>query len=552
MRCVLSETLPVTRYATSAEIAWIERRPELGAICLRARDAERRITPELVARALPGVTTAGAKNIVAWCALLGLCDAQGGLTQRGDEAADTNHAPVPEQGVFDLWVISHPLVGRRALHAERISAKVDGRFDAVAPLTLTPMRGRAHRSVVEPTTRFEIRSMLPNDTAPVGVARATVAHCELRWTMDFVSKHEHWTLHGSLDGEGRSPRAIKHEPESAGEDLDLVLHAWAHGPLASFGRWQPDVRRLARTFEGLSVDEQERFTQRLTLPEAEVSGRGRWTNVTLEDVPIGPATPQDATRWAAARLDRRLRAPTQYRTRDQVRGLYAELTEATPLEALRPVLPPHEGLLKQYAAEPDLFWSLAAPVDLAPVSVEAPQLGALQVGVPAVERARSAEVISVPYRCGWSMQKLVQELLSGTTPQRGLLCDRYVRGDDNLAMLELLVRSLRAVVPSFALEVWTEGDAAALQAIGTITGTKARPYHEVFQARPHDRYLLLGARGGVPFGWQMSNSPLDARKEPGPAPTPNSPLRWRDMTAVARGVDQLPVALATWLKEALR
>lgn len=552
MRCVLSETLPVTRYATAAEIAWMERRPELGAICRQAREVGRRITTELVERALPGVTAAGAKNIIAWCAMLGLCDAQGALTHHGDVAADKDEAPVPEQGVFDLWVVSHPLVGRRALHAERITAKADGRFELITPLKTTPVRGRVHRSAVDPSARFEVRALLPNDEAPVGITQPTDARCELRWTMDFTANREHWTLNGALDGESRSPRPIKHEPEQAGEDLDLVLRAWGDGPLAPFGRWQPDARRLARPFDGLSVDEQDHFTQRLTLPEAEVSGRGRWKNVTLDEVPIGPATRDDATHWAMARLDRRLRAKPQYRTRDEVRGLYAELTEATPLEALRPMLRSHDDLLSQYAGDPDVFWSLAAPVDLAPVNVDPAQLGALQVGVPAIAKARTDDVISVPYRCGWSMQTLTRELLSGTTPRRGLLCDRYVRGDANLAMLDLLVRSLRDVVPTFALEVWTDCDAEGLRAISAITGAKALPYREVFVAPPHDRYVLLGANGGAPFGWQMSNSPLDARIEQGGSPTPRTPLRWRDMTAVKHSTDQLPPRLATWLKEVAR
>lgn len=552
MRCVLSETLPVERYAAFAEIAWIERRPELGALCLAAQAAGRRITTAIVETALPGVTTAGAKNIIAWCATLGLCDSQGALTRRGDDAAEKSDAPVPEQGVFDLWVISHPLLGRRALHADRIVSKFDGRFESITPLKTTPVRGRVLPSAVEPNRRFEVRALLPNDDAPVGLLGETDARCEIRWTMDFAAKREQWTLSGSLDGESRAPRFIKHEPEQAGEDLDRVLNAWAQGPLAAFGRWQPESRRLARTFEGLSVDEQERFTQKLTMPEVEVSGRGRWKNVTLEDVPIGPATLEDATHWATARLDRRLRAKPQYRTRDEVRRLFADLTDSTPLEAQRPMLCSHDELLKQYVAEPDVFWSLAASVDLAPTPLTPAELGALQAGVPAIAAPQRAGVVAVPYRGDWSMQRLADELLAGTLPKRGLLCDRYVRGEANLEMLALLVRSIRALVPTFALEVWTDGDTEALRAISAITGASSRPYREVFHAPPHDRYMLLGANGGMPFAWQMSNSPLDARREPGPPPTPNQRLRWRDLTAVALGIDQLPLPLGTWLKEATR
>jgi hypothetical protein len=43
-----------------------------------------------------------------------------------------------------------------------------------------------------------------------------------------------------------------------------------------------------------------------------------------------------------------------------------------------PTLRPHDALLEQYAEEPEVFWSLAAPVDLAPTLVDQTQLGAAQ------------------------------------------------------------------------------------------------------------------------------------------------------------------------------
>jgi hypothetical protein len=300
------------------------------------------------------------------------------LSPRGDDAADTDEAPVPEQGVFDLWVVSHPLLGRRALHADRITSKLDGRFELISPFTMAPERRRVFSSVVSPKDRFEVRALLPNDTAPVGLSRATEARCEVRWTLEFTDRREQWSLHGAVDGHEHAARPIQPVPELAGVDLDGLLVDWAHGPLAGFGRWMPDARRLARRFDGLSEMEQEHFVQRLTLPEVEARGRGRWKDVTLEDVPIAPATQDDATRWAAARLDRRLRAKPQYRTRDAVRGLFAELTEATPLASMLPTLRPHDALLEQYAEEPEVFWSLAAPVDLAPTLVDQTQLGAAQ------------------------------------------------------------------------------------------------------------------------------------------------------------------------------
>lgn len=366
MRCELRDVVPVERWAVFAEVAWLERRPELSAICRAARDAGRRITAAVVAAALPGVKPAGARNVVAWCAEVGLCDAAGALTPGGDRAADGDEVPVPEQGVFDLWLVDHPLLGRRALQADRVTAKVDGRFEDITALPTAPERRRAFPAVASPGERFEVRALLPNDAAPTGLPRDTEARCEVRWSLDFTARRERWTLSGAIDGPERSPRPIRHEPESAGVDLDRVLADWASGPLAAFGRWVPDTHHLARGFAGLSEAEQERFLQRLALPEVEVHGRGRWKGVTLDDVPIAPATADDAARWAEARLDRRLRAEPRYRTRDAVRGLFTELTEATPLAALRPALPPHDAMLARYAEAPEVFWSLAAPVDLAP------------------------------------------------------------------------------------------------------------------------------------------------------------------------------------------
>ncbi len=366
MRCVLTDDVPVERFAACAELAWLERRPELGALCRAARDAGRRISVEVVSAALPGVAAAGAKNVVAWCRALALCDEHGGLTQLGDTVAKDDEAPVSEQGVFDLWFVSHPLLGARALHAERITAKQDGRFDEIVLLPTPPTRAAVFRSGVEPANRFVVRAWLPADAAPAGQRRDTAAHCRVRWTMDFARGREQFTLDGAIDGTRGANRPLRHEAEPADVDLASVLRAWAAGPLAAFGRWDEAQERLAVRCEALSVDEQERFAKSVRLPEVTVAGRGTWRNVTLEDVPIGPATADDATHWAAARLDRRLRRERRYRTRADVGALFASVTAGTALEAHRPVLAPHDELLVQYALAPAVFWGLAAPADLAP------------------------------------------------------------------------------------------------------------------------------------------------------------------------------------------
>lgn len=369
MRCVLTANVPVERFAACAEFAWLERRPELGALCRAARDAGQRISAEVVTTTLPGVTEAGAKNVVAWCRGLALCDANGALTQVGETVADCDEAPVPEQGTFDLWFVSHPLLGARALHAERITSKQDGRFDEIVPLPTPPTRATVFRSSVEPASRFVVRAWLPANPGPSGQRRHTDARCRVRWTMDFATGREQFALDGVIDGPRGAGRPIRHEAERADVDLESVLRAWALGPLATFGRWDHAQRRLAVRFDALTVDEQEGFAKNLQLAEVEVDGRGTWKNVPLENVPIGPISADDAARWASARLDRHLRRERRYRTRGDVRTLFASVTEGTPLAAHRPALATHDDLLSTYAPTPAVFWGLAASADLAPDSL---------------------------------------------------------------------------------------------------------------------------------------------------------------------------------------
>jgi hypothetical protein len=251
-----------------------------------------------------------------------------------------------------------------------------------------------------------------------------------------------------------------------------------------------------------------------------------------------------------ARLDRHLRANPAYRSRGEVRRLFAELTEGTPLERHSPTLPAHDELAQRYlqAKRFDMFWSVAAPVDLAPRLCSPEELAPMRTGTAEVAQAlEERDVIRVPYRGGWSMRGIVERLFAGTVPRRVLLCDRYVRGTQNLVCLRLLVQALNQFGPA-VLDVWTEPDnTELLKQIQGITGRQPRTYAEAFgRAAPHDRFFLVSPEAGPGFGWQMSNSPLDARADV-PAPGAETPLRNRGLIAARMASEQLPERLAQWL-----
>ncbi len=552
MRCVLTTDIPVSRVAAFAEMAWMVRRPELGLLCRTAREHGNRITTAVVQSALPGLPDAGANNVIAWCKVLGLCDARGGLMALGEDVADSDEAPEPEQGVYGMWLAEHPVLGRRVLAVERLASNRDHRFESIEPLMVDPDRGKVFRSVLNGKERFMVRDLPTNHGQPGGLVGDTRATCRLRWTLDFDQARDQWQLDGVIEapqGNGKhAMRPMQHEPESDGLDLWNLASTWATGPLSSVGRWQAGERRLAVAFNSLAEAELDSFRKTVTLRRVEIPGKGAYDNVTLEDVPVGPASAQDAQRWAMARLERHLSVKPGYRSRAEVREQFAQLTEDTALEVFAPTLPSHDDLLLQASKDPERFWSLAAPVDLSPFPAASDELGPLRIGSPAPIAATEAPgVVRVPYRGGWSMRKLMDRLLSGAVPQRVLLCDRYVRGDDNLDMLKLLVAGLRAAAPNVAVEVWTGDEEADFKKIQSITSASPRSYREVFgRSLPHDRYLLVLPSQGHGFGWHMSNSPLHARADV-KSGGPDTPLRWKDLMATRVSADELEPALRQWL-----
>lgn len=551
MRCVLTTEIPVSRVAVFAEMAWMERRPELGLLCRAAREHGKRITTDVVQSALPGLPDAGANNVIGWCKMIGLCDARGGLTALGEDVADADEAPVPEQGVYGLWLAQHPVLGRRVLAVERLASHRDQRFESIEPLAVEPDRRRVFRSVFNSKERFMVRDLPTNHDQPGALVLETRSTCRLRWTLDFDQARDQWQLDGMIEApqsNGKlAMRPMQHEPESDGLDLWNLASTWATGPLSAFGRWQAGERRLAVAFDGLTEGEFETFRKTLALRRVEIPGKSAYENVTLEDVPVGPVSAQDAQRWAMARFDRHLSTKPAYRSRAEVREQFAQLTEDTPLEGFAPTLPSHDDLLSR-ETDPARFWSLAAPVDLSPFPAASDDLGPLRIGSPAPIAANEPpNVVRIPYRGGWSMRKLLDRLLSGVAPRRVLLCDRYVRGDANLDALKLLVAALRATAPSFAVDVWTSDEEADFKKIQAITGASPRSYREVFgRSLPHDRYLLVLPGQGQGFGWHMSNSPIHARADVNGA-GPETPLRWKDLAATRVSADELEPALRQWL-----
>ncbi|WP_428261747.1 hypothetical protein [Haliangium sp.] len=385
MKLELSTQIEIERVQVFAELATLVRRPELGMLCWAAAEGGR-IDAEVVARVLPGVGPAGAENVVRGCREMGLCDRAGELTRVGAQTATTDEAPEPEQGVYELWMASHPLLGRRVVHMARVSPDRGADFELLAPLPFEPERALAFTSVVEPGLRVIVREF-PSLSGEPRCVRRTPTTLELRWRWDLDDGTNRWWLAGALAGAGgrgrdkgrARPAQVRHDGESAPVDVNGLFAAVAERSLRERGRWDRELGRLRIAAAGLSEDAEERFAiDQVDLGAVEVSGYGRFESATVRDLAIAPADGDAAASWARSCFERRLARAPRHRTRGDVHLLWSAQVVGTPLAEFAPPLPAHHELLAR-AAElgAERYWHLCAAVDLAPTPVPEADLAPL-------------------------------------------------------------------------------------------------------------------------------------------------------------------------------
>ena len=556
MKIELTTPIRVHRFAAFAEMAFYEPRPELQALCAAAVSSGNAIDHDVVAQVLPGIADAGVKNILSWCAFIGLCDRQGFLSPAGLRTAKEGIAPFLEQGVFGFWITDHQLPGHRIVHVVRIRPDISNDVKTV-PIPVRPTLKELAESVIDLKLVFELRELPSGEGEPQVVLNPRAnPPCVLRWTIDPVKGLSEWALEGKLDVGGRdraelSP--IKELSSAVAIDGWQLVGQWADTHLRNVGRWLPDKRRLAVRIAAVPDPSLDTFAYSTELENVEVPNRGRFQAAQLTDLPVGPVDRNDAQAWSDQRLAKRLVDQNRYMTRRQVVAAYAESVGGTPLEEYAPVLPGHADLCERFDRNRAAYWAIAAGVDLAPAKPLPSDLEARRWATQA-EAQVSSSVIDIPRQCTWSMRELADRLLNGTRPSRVLLCDRYVRSDWHLEALKVLRAAIRTVAPSCAVQVWTErdhDDSKHGDKLKGVLGQDAKWYRDIFGSQtscwPHARYLLIASEAS-PVAWHMSDSPLWAQPDPRRPYTISEPLRWRDLLATRQQVGNLPEELEGWFK----
>lgn len=558
MRTELRAKVTTTRWAAFAELAWAERRPEIGLLCKRALQQGVNLSPGLIQEIIPGVPSSGAVNIIGQLKMLGVCDWMGALTPLGREAAKDSQVPIPEQGTYELWIAEHPIFGCRLIHADRQDSRADERRGGPDPVAITrvPEPNIATPSVLDQKQRVVFRNFPKATGVPVGIRRNDSSNLEVRWELDSESGASSWSFAGTIDIPGKGPRPAIASRERKEYDLEWLSDHWGRETLRQDGEWDSEHRRLRIRAEQASPGEKRSFLKAYGPRQIDVPGVATFSEATLSDVRIVPANQRESQAWASALLEAAFAKDPQYRTRQQVRSLFAEQIDGTPLEEFEAVLKAHGELLSEFDSQPDLFWQLAAPVDLSPFPTTPDDLQTLRLGgraAPPVAQLSSnpqgGEFVSVPLGSRLTMGEFVGRLLANTRPSKLLVCDRHVRGERTLKLLHAFVEEVRRLSPACHIDVWTENPSESDAAeIGKSIGRLPKSYQEAFgKDRPHDRYVLLVDPHGAKHAWQLTHSLLHPSWDRAiPVPDGNTPLRWNDLLAVKQPITAISPDISRW------
>ena len=362
MKTVLRSDVALWKISAFAEMAVWERRPELQRVCALA-SGRGGLEPAEIDHALPGLSDTARGNIIRYLRYLRLIDEGGALTALGRRCVATGDAPAWELGACSFLVSTHPLFRCHLIAFQRAPAEDRDRdFQSLegVPAWFGADPGRIWTCGFDSDVTFTIHALpAPRGTGPRCRA-VKLSPARLVWHIDLDSGQNTWHIEGEVAGE-REARRFRTPPESVSpERLAGMFATWDK-------RWNPITRRVSMAHDGAARDGHETFLRTFRYPEVEAAGRGTFSGVVVEDVPVEPDGPAEARRCALALAVARVTAADAYCSREAWTKTWDAAVEGTPLEPGAGQALAQDGI-PSITANPlsgRTRWLLAAASDLA-------------------------------------------------------------------------------------------------------------------------------------------------------------------------------------------
>ena len=362
MKAFLRSSVRLFELIAFAELAVWEQRPELTALCAAGPQLDEAVVDDV----LPGLSARGRENLLRAMVEQGLLRPDGQTTRYGARCASTGEAPIWEQGVYAFLGASHPVFGVTLLDFRRLSSDFrDRNFDAAVPFPtdVRPDPDAVFSSVLNPSLRFAVAAFpAPRGAAPVCRGR-DLPDAELTWEIDPLSGANAWRVCGVMQTE-EGQRSFT--TDAVELDPTRLAQIYSHWDAA----WDDASERAASSFDGgVDDDGHDSFLRTRRLATVGIPRCGTFSDVVVEDVPVGPATDRDARAWALSMVALQVRAADQYLDEETLEGTWAATGNGTPLAPRSGACPSSTELTTAngLAIEPRVRWLLAAAADLGAV-----------------------------------------------------------------------------------------------------------------------------------------------------------------------------------------
>ena len=365
MKASLKKEVEIRDIAVFAELAVWEKRPDLQSLCVAAQDDQGVLNEDAVDTVLSGLSPRARKNLLRHLDYIQLVNRNGALTALGRRCASSGEAPAWEQGVYRLLVASHPLFDSHVLDFRRAPSDWrDHDFNNRAPLPswFSVKSDRVFTSIFDKSKRFNV-SKFPAAQGQNPVCRIEgTTKGTLQWDIDLASGDNEWTIEGQVSGNSGRRGKFQSAPESVEPDELVDIFAdWE--PL----QWDVQKGRLAMAYDGkIEPGGRESFLRSRRYKNKPVRKFGSFDEVEVRDVPVGPATKDDARTWAKAILVAQAKAENKYIVPDIYPSDWSNIVNGTPLEELAGDAPDPVAL-SEVNGRPladRMRWLLAAGTDL--------------------------------------------------------------------------------------------------------------------------------------------------------------------------------------------
>jgi hypothetical protein len=319
MKLVLERTLEIQRYRVIAEVARAQKRGELQAVLLLAQERGH-VSAKMVADDLLGgrPETVG-KRLIQICVthkLLKEEESRGKknyiLTETGQTALEEEKIFIPERGTWEIWVTNDPLWASALIQidvfneppalketrrdkkteledrCENMQSLPNWLFEKLQGLIITPLADRnADYRFEELEKKGEVVTPDANITATLTIPQVGELS-DLRFTGKVLNKE--------CDYQEAHPMTF----ESAWHQM-LEQQGW-------LTRWriqqQTQQEVLDVSYQDLSEQERANFLKNYPIQTPYLTDLDRFDNTIIDNVPIAPATQQDANHWAHWLLER--------------------------------------------------------------------------------------------------------------------------------------------------------------------------------------------------------------------------------------------------------